>query len=178
MDQKHDKDQNISRRKALKTLATAGAAVIAGTALGGVPGLAPANASSVTESVYGDEPSAGCDCEVIVTTIAELRANTAPSADVIYFVTDAGQEGYFRYVASDTSTLDNTGTVLVSSLGARFTGSWKMGSSMSNGSAPKETAFPAERPEPTIRRQSRRQSRLWESGKPCFSRKATIERHR
>lgn len=113
-------DQNMSRRKMLTALASAGAAVIAGTALNGVTGLVPANASSVTESVYGGEPGAGCVCDVIVTTIAELRANTAPSADVIYYVVDTAQEGYFEYVASDTTTPDNTGTVLVSSSGARF----------------------------------------------------------
>ncbi|MFK7694465.1 glycosyl hydrolase family 28-related protein [Paenibacillus sp. HJGM_3] len=112
-------DQKVSRRKMLTTLASAGAAVVAGTALGGgVTGLMPANAMSVTESVYGGGTS-DC-CEVIVTTIAELRANTAPNADVLYYVVDAAQEGYFKYAPSDTTTPDNTGTVLVSSSGARF----------------------------------------------------------
>lgn len=112
-------DQKVSRRKMLTALASAGAAVVAGTALnGGLPGLMPANALSVTESVYGGGTS-DC-CEVIVTTIAELRANTAPNADVLYYVVDAAQEGYFKYSPSDTTTPDNTGTVLVSSSGARF----------------------------------------------------------
>ncbi len=47
-------------------------------------------------------------------TVAELRNASAPYED-IYYITDAGQEGYFRYAPDDTTSTDNTGTVIVSS---------------------------------------------------------------
>lgn len=52
-------------------------------------------------------------------TIATLRAKTTNTAD-IYYTTDPGQEGEWKYDASDTTSADNTGTILVSSTGMRF----------------------------------------------------------
>jgi parallel beta-helix repeat protein len=53
-------------------------------------------------------------------TLADLRLTSAPDPLAVYFVTDSGKEGYFRYDSSDTSSADNTGTVVVSTSGARF----------------------------------------------------------
>lgn len=53
-------------------------------------------------------------------SIADMRAMAAfPTVD-LYFVTDAGKEGCFRYDSLDTATTDNTGTVIVAASGARF----------------------------------------------------------
>lgn len=57
---------------------------------------------------------------VEVTTIADLRAAVNPAAGSVYYVTDQGQSGHFYYDPSDTTSPDNTGTVIVSSSGARF----------------------------------------------------------
>ncbi|WP_202916163.1 glycosyl hydrolase family 28-related protein [Paenibacillus mesophilus] len=109
----------ISRRKMLAAIGTAGVAFAAG-------GLLQASASGpgrhlgVNDSVYGpgnpgpDEWCAQC------ASMAELRAmTTAPDAD-LYYLTDPGKEGYFRYDPADALTSDNTGTILVSLYGARF----------------------------------------------------------
>jgi hypothetical protein len=55
-----------------------------------------------------------------LTTITELRDVTNPSEATVYFVSDPGQEGFFVYNPADTTTPDNTGTVIVSASGARF----------------------------------------------------------
>lgn len=53
-------------------------------------------------------------------TIADMRLMAAaPTAD-LYVVTDEGKEGIFRYDPLDTTTPDNTGTVIVTAYGARF----------------------------------------------------------
>ncbi|RKN86097.1 glycosyl hydrolase family 28-related protein [Paenibacillus ginsengarvi] len=53
-------------------------------------------------------------------TIADMRLMAvAPTAD-FYVVTDEGKEGIFRYDPLDTTTPDNTGTVIVTAYGARF----------------------------------------------------------
>lgn len=53
-------------------------------------------------------------------TIAEMRAMAAAPTVDLYVVTDAGKEGCFRYDALDTTTADDTGTVIVAAGGARF----------------------------------------------------------
>ncbi|MBP1988531.1 right-handed parallel beta-helix repeat-containing protein [Paenibacillus eucommiae] len=95
----------ISRRKLLVSLGVAGAALSVGSLLPmkGTMGVAHAAVGSV-ETV----------------TIADLRLTTSPSTLTIYFVTDYEKEGYFYYTPADTTSADNTGTVVVSSSGARF----------------------------------------------------------
>lgn len=113
-------ESKLSRRKVLASLASMGAAAVAGTVLSaGAGGIAGAQGGGVTGSVYGG-PSLLSAGDVVSATIADLRAETAPGADTIYFVRDEGQEGCFVYDPSDTTTPDNTGTVLVSTSGARF----------------------------------------------------------
>ncbi|WP_158301564.1 right-handed parallel beta-helix repeat-containing protein [Paenibacillus mesophilus] len=104
----------MSRRKLLASIGMAGAAAAAGDLL--LAGRTGSVYAGVVGSVYGTG-GAGC-CET--TTIAGLRANTTADPDTLYFVGDAGQEGWFRYDPSDTASADNTGTVLVSTAGYRF----------------------------------------------------------
>lgn len=125
--------KKISRRKLLSSLGMAGAAAVvygAGAALGAAGGGGPG--ASVMSAVYGGEPGklkvkgkrlleqlAAMDYTTPV-TIADLRAATDPDPDLLYYVTDPGQEGEFRYDPADTASVDNTGLVLVSVSGARF----------------------------------------------------------
>ncbi|TNJ63947.1 hypothetical protein FE784_22545 [Paenibacillus hemerocallicola] len=53
-------------------------------------------------------------------TIADMRLMAVAPAVDLYVVTDEGKEGCFRYDPLDTTTSDNTGTVIVSAYGARF----------------------------------------------------------
>lgn len=115
----------ISRRKLLAALGIAGTAAVAQGVWSGAVGAAAGNGMpSVAKSVYGggDPHLNDEDCEscFVCTTIAELWANTAPDPDTLYYVTNRGQEGFFYYDATDTSSADNTGLVLVGAGGARF----------------------------------------------------------
>ncbi|WP_158302208.1 glycosyl hydrolase family 28-related protein [Paenibacillus mesophilus] len=94
----------MSRRAALASIGMAGAAL---AVAGLVTGIA-------TDTAYG----AGDSC--IATTLAGIRAETAPSAGNVYVATDLGQEGAFRCDPADTTSADNTGTILVTASGARF----------------------------------------------------------
>ncbi|MDF2724380.1 MAG: hypothetical protein K0Q59_4055 [Paenibacillus sp.] len=115
-------ERAISRRRLLASLGAAGAFA----AIGGVCGsafAAPTGGSSVLGHVYGS----GCENNplldgetVAVLTIADLRADGAPSAEAIYFVKDEGREGCFRYDPSDSTTADDNGVTIVSTGGARF----------------------------------------------------------
>lgn len=112
-------ERAISRRKMLAAIGTAGVAFAAG-------GLLQAGASGrgrhlgVTGSVYGPgNPGADEWCAQCA-SMAELRTmTTAPDAE-LYYLTDPGKEGFFQYNPADVSTPDNTGTILVSTYGARF----------------------------------------------------------
>ncbi|GAA3406125.1 right-handed parallel beta-helix repeat-containing protein [Paenibacillus hodogayensis] len=108
-------ERQISRRKLLAAIGMTGAAA---AMYGSSIGKADGTGNSVLPSVYG--PSHLLSEPSLATTIAELRAETNPLADVVYYVIDAGQEGPFLYDAADTTSVDNTGTVIVSALGARF----------------------------------------------------------
>ncbi len=55
----------------------------------------------------------------IQTTIASLRTITASTTQP-YFITDAGRQGVFYYDASDKSSADNGGTVIVNQGSKRF----------------------------------------------------------
>jgi hypothetical protein len=50
----------------------------------------------------------------LLTTISELRALTNPLTTDRYYTSDLGKEGFWYYDATDVSSADNTGTVLVS----------------------------------------------------------------
>ncbi|MFB9756372.1 right-handed parallel beta-helix repeat-containing protein [Paenibacillus hodogayensis] len=79
--------------------------------------------AKVLDSVYGQDSKKKKQLvtdSVFATTVAELRAETSPLEGVVYVVIDAGQEGSFLYDATDTTSVDNTGTVVVSVSGARF----------------------------------------------------------
>lgn len=112
----------MSRRKLLAAMGAAGAALTAMGVLTGHTGAAAKSLkSTVHGSVYGADPDfpLSADC-VRAVKIDDLRAELNPVEGRVYFVTDAGQEGPFLYDAVDTSSTDNTGTVVVSSSGARF----------------------------------------------------------
>ena len=55
-----------------------------------------------------------------ITSIESLRKNSQPDASIIYYTSDRGQEGAWKYDPMDKSSPDNTGTVLVSQNGHRF----------------------------------------------------------
>ena len=57
---------------------------------------------------------------IYTTTISELRALQDPDPNAIYYITDMKQQGAFYYDANDIASTDNTGTILVSAMGARF----------------------------------------------------------
>jgi parallel beta-helix repeat protein len=111
-------ERMISRRKLLASLGMAGAAALV-TAYG-----TSATALSVTEATYGKPellPRELMNLSYVVsTTIAELRSNAQIQNNLVYYVTDRGQEGIFFYDPSDVSSEDNTGTILVNASGARF----------------------------------------------------------
>ncbi|MFK7692167.1 glycosyl hydrolase family 28-related protein [Paenibacillus sp. HJGM_3] len=111
--------KKMSRRKLLAAGAAGAAAAMAGAMMSATGG----SAASVLGAVYregGGTASLTGAGYVVPSTIEELRAMTAPSADYAYLVTNAGQEGHFIYDPADTASIDNTGLVLVSSSGARF----------------------------------------------------------
>lgn len=57
---------------------------------------------------------------MIQTTIAAIRALSGALTDDYFYTTDANQEGPWRYEPLDTSSIDNTVTVLVTSDGKRI----------------------------------------------------------
>ncbi len=56
----------------------------------------------------------------VIGSIKLLRANTIPSSSARYYTTDIGQEGFWYYDAADVTSIDNTGTIIVSTNGKRF----------------------------------------------------------
>lgn len=116
--------ETISRRKLLASIGIAGAAL----ATGGIvnAGSPVVNGKTdVTDSVYGSggnfhwKDLADIDF-VVKVTLAELRSGADSRPEDAYYVTDDGMEGIFLYDQADTATLDNTGTVVVTSGGKRF----------------------------------------------------------
>lgn len=105
----------ISRRKLLASIGMAGAALATSGIMNGAITKAYADPGESRTKVK-DLMNMSM---VALTTIAQLRANTQPEADV-YLITDRGHEGHFAYDASDTASADNTGTVLVTAGGKRF----------------------------------------------------------
>ncbi|RAV17657.1 right-handed parallel beta-helix repeat-containing protein [Paenibacillus contaminans] len=110
----------ISRRKLLSSLGIAGAALASSGLIGGSLTKAyadpVANRTKIKDLMTMNLETSG----LVATTIAELRSMSDPTADSIYYVKDVGQEGLFHYDPSDTTSVDNTGTLLVSASGKRF----------------------------------------------------------
>lgn len=111
---------NLTRRKLLAAIgATGAAAVLFKATAGATNGME----SSVLEAVYSDgqlKPKLTRTDLCISTSVSELRAEPDPVEGFAYYVTDVGMEGFFQYEPGDTSSPDNTGTILVSTSGARF----------------------------------------------------------
>lgn len=112
--------RTLSRRKLLAGLGATGLAATSVMLWNGD------GSRSVWADVYNDSSrklkpgprhAAGC---CFLTTIGNLRTLATPDPDVVYYVTDPGQEGFFSYDPMDSASTDNTGTILVSSSGARF----------------------------------------------------------
>jgi hypothetical protein len=125
------KEPLLSRRKLLATLGIGGVAAVSG-GLWGIAGKSTAFASdqTVTSSVYGvgvairkrrAELLEVLDMDFCVAVkLEELRVELEPDPALAYYVTNEMQEGFFRYDPTDNSSVDNTGTVLVSTNGKRF----------------------------------------------------------
>lgn len=110
----------ISRRGVLAALGMAGVALAAQGLYSGSMGIANGNSSSNEQLDNASLQHLMNTGLCITTTIAELRSLKKPVATLFYYVRDRGQEGMFYYDAGDTSSLDNTGLVLVSNKGYRF----------------------------------------------------------
>jgi len=118
------REQTISRRKMLAAIGLTGAAAaLYGTSMA----KSLASEKSVVDAAYGlNDPKNTNGAAFkkndycVSATVAELRALASPAPNVMYYITDPGQEGAFRYDPADTTSPDNTGTVLVSTTGSRF----------------------------------------------------------
>ncbi|TMV48780.1 hypothetical protein FE783_17195 [Paenibacillus mesophilus] len=115
---------SLSRRKLLASLGIAGATAVAAEVLG-MRNVVFGKKDGVTDAVYDENgklrlPDLLAMNFVLPVTAAQLRSETNPMPNWMYYVRDAGKEGYFYYDAADTASPDNTGTVLVSISGARF----------------------------------------------------------
>lgn len=116
-DQAADQQQSpglTGKGMARRTLLAAGSLPIAATLTAGAASAsADSTATSSRQSTLAT-PVSGC-------TLAELRAlTTGVSPGTVFYVTDPGREGHFRYESTDTTTVDNDGSVIVSSAGLRF----------------------------------------------------------
>ncbi|MCU6708571.1 hypothetical protein M6D81_07565 [Paenibacillus sp. J5C_2022] len=104
----------ISRRKMLAALGVAGVGLVAENLIPGSASIAYAKNDKEKKDKW---QTAG---DWIAVTLTELMTLQLPDADCIYYLKERGKEGPFYYDASDVSTADNTGTVIVSNNGARF----------------------------------------------------------
>ncbi|GGD89311.1 right-handed parallel beta-helix repeat-containing protein [Paenibacillus nasutitermitis] len=109
-------NEKISRRKMLSILSVAGVTLAGGSTFM----RTIASGTSVTDSVYGGGKEKPDLPLCVAATIESLRAGTQTRLDYLYYVTNPGQEGIFRYDPSDTVSGDNTGTILVAANGNRF----------------------------------------------------------
>lgn len=114
----------LSRRKLLASLGAAGATAVAAEVLG-VRNAVFGESATVSEAVYGGPSRRNLrdllNSDLVVSvTLAELRSMETPEMDDVYYVSDPGKEGAFYYDPADSVSADNTGTIVVSSYGARF----------------------------------------------------------
>lgn len=116
----------FNRRKLLASIGAAGVAFATGGLLNSkFQGVAHAQ-SSVTDNVYGTlgekiklNDLRNIDMCLSV-TLSGLRATADLVPEAAYYVTDAGKEGYYLLDKADTTTADNTATVVVTPRGRRF----------------------------------------------------------
>ncbi|TMV52738.1 hypothetical protein FE783_00640 [Paenibacillus mesophilus] len=114
-------DRRLTRRKLLASMGMVGAAAALYGAAAGAAGNEEGSAGGTRGKGGPATRSAvvpGCCC--IRTTIAELRAAASPGADVVYFISDPRQEGFFYRDNSDVTSADNGGTILVDGSGGRW----------------------------------------------------------
>lgn len=116
----------FNRRKLLASIGAAGVAFATGGLLNSkFQGVASAQ-SSVTDNVYGPlgEKFKLIDLRNIdmclSVTISGLRTSADLLPEAAYYVTDAGKEGFFLLDSADTTSADNSGTVVVTTRGKRF----------------------------------------------------------
>lgn len=116
-----DEHRLMSRRTMLAGLGMAGAAaMVIGPSIG-------MSGDSVQDATYErNHPMVPPPSHPLLTrtvmpvTIAMLRQLSKPESEMVYYVSDAGQEGPYMYDASDTMTMEDTGWTIVSQTGARF----------------------------------------------------------
>ncbi len=119
MESEH-KDGLLSRRQMLVALGVTGAAA-ASTGLlgfGSVYGLSDNNDNQGKGIRH--QVDAMTESAVQSISIAELRIVTGSTHASAYVIIDPGQEGLFCFDPTDTGSLDNTGTILVTASGSRF----------------------------------------------------------
>ncbi|WP_409345438.1 glycosyl hydrolase family 28-related protein [Paenibacillus sp. MBLB4367] len=119
--QQPDKEQEgkkelVSRRKVLASLGMAGVALASSGLVGGALSTAYADPAERRKKVK----DLMVENLLVYTTIAELRTLSNQDTESLYYVTDTGQEGMFRFNSANTVSADNGGTILVSASGARF----------------------------------------------------------
>ncbi|WP_158560853.1 right-handed parallel beta-helix repeat-containing protein [Paenibacillus contaminans] len=114
--------QPVSRRALLASLGMGGAALAAASLLPSSVWGAAGGGGSVSESVYGEGGTPGCTPGDVVTAVTadQLRALDCSPANDLYYVTDAGGEGFFFRDPADAVSADNGATVIVSADGGRF----------------------------------------------------------
>ncbi|RTE08113.1 hypothetical protein [Paenibacillus whitsoniae] len=56
----------------------------------------------------------------VMSSIADLKKMTAPDVNSLYYVTDSGRDGFFRYDPTDTTSANNDATIIVSASRGRF----------------------------------------------------------
>lgn len=105
MDQ-NNKQASPTRRQMLTSLSLAGATALAGMTLG--------------TGISGEAHAAVASGKIVLISLGELRKLQKPLADTVYWVTDAGREGFFRLRANDKKSADNDGTLIVGRDGVRF----------------------------------------------------------
>ncbi|MDD9270472.1 right-handed parallel beta-helix repeat-containing protein [Paenibacillus sp. GCM10023248] len=116
----------FNRRKLLASIGAAGVAFATGGLLNGRFQSVASAQSSVTGNVYGslNEKIKLNDLRnldfCLPLTLSELSTSADQLPDAAYYVTDAGKEGFYLLDMADTTSVDNTGTVVVTTQGRRF----------------------------------------------------------
>jgi hypothetical protein len=104
---KHN-DGKMSRRKALVNMGAASLGLSASLLLG--------KALTEPQSVLAQVAQG----TLLTATFDDLRQTSDTTPNAVFFVTNAGQEGFFHYDPRDSASVDNGGTVIVSKTGLRF----------------------------------------------------------
>lgn len=106
----HDRSGKMSRRHLLSVIGLAGLGLTVPTLIG------MENPSEASPTTQLESPEMG-----IISSIGELRAVSAsPPECRLYFLSEQGKEGFFLLDETDTTSPDNTGTVIVTAAGNRY----------------------------------------------------------